>query len=106
MKDEWPTPYEYQGRPTAWARLSRNVGDPIRHLHACPECYEHKWCTQACTLEPDLEESDGSPCGSHTVCVACEKNWAAVEDGILADAIAEMDYSQQLRLEFDIDLGA
>jgi hypothetical protein len=104
VKDDWPPPYEYQGRPTAWARLSRNVGDPIHHRHPCPECYQYKLCTDVCTLEPDLEEEDGTPCGSHMVCAECDQIWTAVEDGIIADAMAEMDFSQQL--ELDLDLGA
>lgn len=72
MKDEWPPPYEYVGsRLTWWARIARDFGDPIAHRHSCPECYEHVLCTESCTLEPDLEEDDGTPYGSHMVCRTC-----------------------------------
>lgn len=71
--DEWPPPYEYIGRPTAWTRIVRNYGDPIRHRHSCPECYDSWTCTYPCTLEPDLEDR-GEPFGSHTVCDQCEEN--------------------------------
>jgi hypothetical protein len=105
-RDEWPPPYEYVGTPNAWNRITRDVGDPIPHRHACPECYEQKPCTQPCTLEPDLEGEDGTPYGSHMLCSACDAKYTAIETAILAgdgpSAEVEMDYSNQLEL----DLGA
>lgn len=83
--DEWPPPYEYRGRTTAWTRIARNAGrDPARHRHACPNCYEHKWCELPCTLEPDLEEEDGTPCGSHMICAECEREMEIIDTSILA----------------------
>ena len=53
--------------------LSEPDGRPPWHFHACPECYEHVRCyNPRCTLEPDLELDDGSPCGSHCLCPACD----------------------------------
>jgi hypothetical protein len=104
VSDEWPAPYEYQGRPTAWTRLTRSFGEPIRHRHACPECYEHRYCTAPCRLEPDLEDEDGTPCGSHMVCAECDTTWTAVENALIADKSPPMDSS--LQLELDLDLSA
>jgi len=63
----------YRGRPTFWHFLL-DAEDPVPHVHACPECYEHVPCDDPrCTLEPDLELDDGTPAGSHMVCDACAK---------------------------------
>lgn len=63
----------YRGRATIWQRILDPEGyEPVLHYHSCPQCYEHKPCTMDCTLEPDLELRDGSPCGSHVLCDACE----------------------------------
>jgi hypothetical protein len=77
--DEWPPRYPYLGaRPTVWRRLLYTPGEPIRHKHACPECYEHVWCTYPCTIEPDLEDDrTGTLFGAHCVCDPCQR---VVED--------------------------
>ncbi len=62
-----------------WYRLVYEPGDPIKHYHACPVCYEYKPCHMACTLEPDLERNDGSPCGSHMVCSE-DCSWEAADE--------------------------
>lgn len=62
----------YRGRFTFW-HLLLDPENPIPHVHACPECYEHVPCTMACALEPDLELDDGTPAGSHMVCGGCAK---------------------------------
>ena len=54
----------------AWSKLFE-PDEVCPHVHACPECYEHVPCTMNCTLEPDLELDDGTPCGSHCVCERC-----------------------------------
>ena len=89
---DWPPPYEYQGRPTAWQRVSREFGEPVPHFHHCPECYESKRCLFPCTLEPDLEEEHG-PYGSHMVCRQCAP-WKFDEAPLLPPQIPE----GQLRL--------
>ena len=45
------------------------------HYHSCPECYEHKPCEMACTIEPDLEDTTYSPVrefGAHCICNECK----------------------------------
>ena len=63
----------YRGKPTAWQRILDPEGDkPVKHFHPCPHCFEYVPCEMACTLVPDLELRDGTPCGSHVLCDACE----------------------------------
>ena len=71
-EDDWPPPYEYLGRPTAWARLVREFGAPVPHTHNCPECYERAACSERCTLEPDLEDN-GVPSGGYMECRRCQR---------------------------------
>ena len=54
-----------------------------RHIHRCPECYEHITCLLDCTIEPDLEREDGMPSGSY---VCCSRLCAAGGNHYLADA--------------------
>lgn len=43
-----------------------------RHVHPCPECYEHPVCPYySCTIYPDLQREDGTPSGSFVVCSGC-----------------------------------
>ncbi len=109
MNDEWPPPYEYVGTPTAWTRVARDFGDPIPHVHHCPECYERRRCSEPCTLEPDLEESDGTPCGSHMVCLDCDRKWTLVENAIFgASEQTKNDLDNEVfrALQLELDLGA
>lgn len=71
-EDDWPPPYEYLGRPTAWSRLVHEYGDPVLHTHNCPECYERVTCLEQCTLEPDLEDN-GVPSGNYMECRRCQR---------------------------------
>lgn len=57
--------------PNLWQRIAYEPGEPVRHVHACPECYEDEACTENCTIEPDLEREDGTPAGSHLECSRC-----------------------------------
>lgn len=109
MTDEWPPPYEYIGRPTAWTRLTREFGDPVPHRHACPECYEHKDCTYPCTLVFDLEDTDGVPYGSHMVCWSCDQKIEIIENAILAahdEVTKEEDRAVFDSRQLELDLGA
>jgi len=65
-----------------WNRLTYEPGKPVRHVHACPGCYQQFQCEQDCTLEPDLELRDGTPCGAHCY---CSPLCAADGDPYLAD---------------------
>jgi hypothetical protein len=70
--DSWPPPEGYRGgRLTAWARIIDDPSKPPTHWHACPVCYDGDLCNEACTLEPDLERSDGTPSGGHEECSKC-----------------------------------
>jgi hypothetical protein len=103
--DDWPPPYEYLGRPTAWVRVIHDFGEPVRHRHACPDCYDHWECTERCTLEPDLEADDGTPHGSHYLCAECEHRSEILERGILAgEPRTDEPFVDDLQLE--LDLGA
>lgn len=44
------------------------------HVHACPVCYEHWSCEHTCSIETDLTLDDGTLCGAHCVCPACEED--------------------------------
>ena len=67
-------PGYYRGTPkTLWDKVIYDPSTPVVHGHPCPVCYEFKPCTMGCTLEPDLERSDGSPSGSHCVCDDCRR---------------------------------
>ncbi len=105
--DEWPPEYEYLGRPTSWQRITRVFGDPVPHVHSCPECYDNFHCTSRCTLEPDLED-EGVPRGAFIGCPTCQAKWEAVENALLAGEPrpepAEPDFTNQLKLA--LDLGA
>lgn len=52
----------------------------MRHVHACPECYERPVCALDCTVEPDLGTTGtGLPFGHTTVCEVCEAPTRAEE---------------------------
>jgi hypothetical protein len=52
-----------------------------KHVHPCPECYEHPWCTyDDCTIEPDLQRDDGTLSGSYVVCDDCKERKRAKKE--------------------------
>lgn len=97
--DQWPPPWEYLGRPTAWTRVARSFGDPVLHKHSCPECYDHWDCSDRCTLEPDLED-EGVPFGSHYECEPCRKHLAeeAARQARAEAARREMEEARQAHI--------
>jgi len=105
VTEDWPPPYEYLGRPTAWVRVIHDFGEPVRHRHACPDCYDHWDCLDRCTLEPDLEDEDGTPHGSHYLCPSCEHRSDLVERWILAGMQPGCDGFVSDR-QLELDLGA
>lgn len=52
----------------------------MRHVHACPECYEKPVCALDCDVVPDLGTTRaGLPFGHTTVCNTCEAPTRAAE---------------------------
>lgn len=88
-----------------WNRLAYEPGKPIRHVHSCPCCYTHAVCYGECTLEPDLEQDDGTPSGAHFPCsVTCARElneWLYEAYG--DDAPKELPYvpPEQIALPFE-----
>jgi len=60
-----------------WDRLLER--ETPRHVHGCPNCYEHLPCLEACSIEDDLELDDGTPCGGYFVCDLCERASGVVQ---------------------------
>lgn len=54
-----------------------------QHVHGCPACYEKWVCTDDCTIEHDLELSDGTPSGAYCY---CSKECAESNDQVLDEA--------------------
>jgi len=78
-------PREYIGS-SLWNRLAYVPGQPVLHVHACPVCYRYLPCQGACTLEPDLEMTDGTPSGSH---MCCSQSCAESNDEIIREVFGE-----------------
>lgn len=52
------------------------------HVHPCPVCYRHVPCGEPCTIEIDLQLSDGTDSGGHDVCAHCTA-WQRSHDAVL-----------------------
>lgn len=78
-------PREYIGR-NYWTRLAYTPGCHIPHVHSCPVCHDEYACHYRCTLEPDLECSDGTPRGAHCCCSqACARDNDEILEEVLGD---------------------
>ena len=79
---DWPPTAYIGNRPSAWRRLMHEPGEPVAHVHGCPECYEKVACKWRCTLEPDLELDDGTPAGGYMVCDECRRTKGLNDDDL------------------------
>ena len=56
-------------------------------------------------MEPDLEEEDGTPRGSHAICAQCEREFEVVENALLETPREKMD-ALVAAGQLELDLGA